>query len=53
MSLFKIRLKMVKRMVKENIYGQKVFYRIDPSLAVNRKKEELLKRYYMRKNIFP
>ena len=48
----KIRLKTVKRMVKENIYGRKVFCRIDPRLAVNRKKEELLKRYYMRKNIF-
>ena len=48
----KIRLKTVKRMVKENIYGRKIFCRTDPRLAVNRKKEELLKRYYMRKDIF-
>lgn len=53
MSLFKKLDQTVKRMVKENIYGRKIFYRIDPSLAVNRKKEELLKRYYMRKDIFP
>jgi len=52
MSLFKIRLKTVKRMVKENIYGRKIVYIIDPRLAVNRKKEELLKRYNMRKDIF-
>jgi hypothetical protein len=47
-----IGLKTVKRMVKENIYGRKVFCRIDPRLAVNRKKEELLKRYYTRNDIF-
>ena len=52
MSLFKKLDQTVKRMVKENIYGRKVFCRIDPCLAVNRKKEELLKRYYMRKDIF-
>ncbi len=47
-----IGLKTVKEMVKENIYGRKVFCRIDPRLAVTRKKEEPLERYYMRKNIF-
>ena len=39
-------------MVKENIYGREIVYIIDPRLAVNQKKEELLKRYYMRKDIF-
>ena len=52
LSLFKKLDQTVKKMVKENIYGRKIFCRIDPRLAVNRKKEELLKRYYMRKDIF-
>jgi len=53
MSLFKKLDQTVKRMVKVNIYGRKIFCRIDPRLAVNRKKEELLKKVLHAQKHFP
>jgi len=53
MSLFKIRLKTVKRMVKENIYGRKVFYRIDPSLAEKPKEGGASKKVLHAQKHFP